>query len=182
MAQNHSRRGAANVGIPLMIVAFLAMAGFLYWLEIQASAQKAMEVVEDTTTVNSGDISNAVSVEAMDLQTDPSKFEGQMVRIAGLSVASMLGQQGFWLQLPNRNPFLVSLSQGLREQGLTVQPGEMVTVIGTIYAMGDSVLTAWTDAGTIGEGDRLAAEFATHFVEAQRVEVTGQAGASADGS
>jgi hypothetical protein len=37
-------------------------------------------------------------------------------------------------------------------------------------AMNDSVTTSWFEAGRIGEGDQLAASFASHFIEASRIE------------
>ena len=111
-----------------------------------------------------------------DLQTDPSPYEGMIVVVEGLTVASRLGTQGFWLELPNKNPFLVSMSEAVKAEGISVTPGQAVSVSGRIYAMGDSALNAWSAAGTIGEGDRLAAEFATHFLEAQQVQVSGGTG------
>jgi hypothetical protein len=171
MGDKASRRGAANLGMPLMIVAFLAMAGFLYWLNLQAQADAAERAVqEDVPEDTSSDVSG-VLVPGEDLQGDPSPYDGMVVTVQGLSVASRLGTQGFWLELPNKNPFLVSMSEAVKAEGITVNTGQTVTVSGTIYAMGDSVLDAWSKAGSIGEGDRLAAEFATHFLEAQQVRV-----------
>ena len=47
MPDNASRRGAADLGMPLMIVAFLVIGGFMWWLSGQAEAERAaLEVVE----------------------------------------------------------------------------------------------------------------------------------------
>lgn len=176
MRDTASRRGAANLGMPLMIVAFLGMAGFLYWLNVQATADKASRQVVEEPVVVGPDMSGATGVAGADLQVDPGPYVGMVIRVEGLTVVGAVGTQGFWLELPNKNPFLVSMSEGLKAEGVTVTAGQKVTVAGRVYAMGDSVLTAWSTAGTIGEGDRLAAEFATHFIEADAVVVSGGSG------
>ncbi len=180
MLDNASRRGAAELSTLLMFMAFAAIGGFMFWLMGESDAQRELRLVEDTTEVATDDLGTATTVAAVDLQTDPTPFEGQNIRIAGLSVAGTLGSQGFWLQLPNRNPFLVSMSEQVMAEGLDLSVGRPATVIGVVYAVGDSALTAWAEAGTISEGDRLAAEFATHFVEANQVVVA--AGSGGDGN
>jgi hypothetical protein len=167
MAENASRRGAADLSMPLMVLAFLVMGGFLYWLSIQAAEQKALAVVEDTTAAPTT-IEGATVVDVADIMMDASPYDGQMITLEGLKIASKLGTQGFWLEMPS-GPFLVSMSEAVKAEGLVLPRGAATSVTGVVHAISDSVLTAWTDAGTIGEGDRLAAEFATHFMEAQQV-------------
>ena len=172
MADHASRRGAANLGALLMVVTFLVIGGFLYWLSVQAEAERAADaVVEEGASMDTGDTSGATLVAGEDIQLDPSPYEGQTIRLEGLAVASPLGTQGFWLELPNGNPFLVSMSEGVKAEGIAVTPGQRANVVGTVHAMGDSVLEAWTSSGAVGEGDRLAAEFATHYLEATSVRV-----------
>ena len=172
MVDNGSRRGAADLGMPLMIVAFVAIGGFLYWLNGQAAAEKALEMVEDTTT-EAASTSDATVVAPTDIQLDATPFEGQTITLEALEIQGMLGTQGFWLGMPNGNPFLVSMSEDVMAEGLQLAQGGGATVTGTIYAIGDSVLNAWTEAGTIGDGERLQAEFATHYMEAEAVRVIG---------
>jgi hypothetical protein len=159
MGDKASRSGAANLGMPLMIVAFLAIFGFLYWLNLQG--------------------------QALEAEKEAAPYVGQLVRLDSLPVASGLGTQGFWLEMPNKNPFLVSMTDRARADSVTITPGENVTVFGTILPMSDSVLNAWSTAGSVGEGDRLAAEFATHYLDAVRVRVNtrapGAAGPGQDG-
>lgn len=172
MGDNASRRGAANLGMPLMIVAFLAMIGFLYWLRVQArehEAERQAAIEEQMAADSAENALGAITISADAIQMDASPYVGQMVKLENVPVASGLGQQGFWLEMPNKNPFLVSMSEAVKAEGVAVRPGEHATVIGTVRAMSDSVLNAWSTAGTIGEGDRLAAEFATHYIDAARV-------------
>lgn len=184
MGDNASRRGAANLGMPLMIVAFLAMIGFLYWLNVQArahEAERAAAIQEQAAADSAEDNLGALTISASAIQMDASPYEGQMVKLEDMPVASPLGQQGFWLEMPNKNPFLVSMSEAVRAEGVTVSAGQHATVIGTVVPMSDSVLNAWSAAGSIGEGDRLAAEFATHYINAARVTVIAGSGGTGDG-
>jgi len=169
MGDRASRRGAADLGLPLMIVAFVAMIGFLYWLNLQAQAERAAKeaAVAEETIVEPGtvDVSTAVTILASDLQGDVTSLEGSMVRVESVPVAGGLGTQGFWVELPNRNPFLISLSEGAKAAFPGVQPGETVTVVGILRAMNPATLDTWSTSGSISEGDRLAAEFATHYLD-----------------
>jgi hypothetical protein len=156
--------------MPLMIVAFIVIGGFLYWLNLQAEAERASDLAEEVAAEEVAEtLAGGTLVNAQDIQMDPSPYEGQEIRLEGLPVASGLGTQGFWIEMPNRNPFLVSMSEGVKAEGLAIVPGQSASVVGTIYAMSDSALSAWTTAGAVGEGDRLAAEFATHYLEATGV-------------
>jgi hypothetical protein len=173
MADKASRRGAVNLGMPLMIVAFLIMGGFLYWLFLQAQAQKAEEAVkmQEAAAEKANTYPDATSVMGVELQKDASPMVGKLVKVEPLPVASKLGTQGFWLELPNKNPFLVSLDDSLKADSISVRAGQKVTVVGTIRAMSDSAVNAWVSSGAIGEGDKLAAEFATHYLQAVHVQV-----------
>ena len=176
MAGNASRRGAVEMGTVLMILAFAIIGGFLFWLRGQAANERALSIVEDTVSADTGDDGVRV-VTGAEIQMDATPFEGQEIRLASFNVASLLGTQGFWLEMPNGNPFLVSMSAEVMAEGVTVTSGGMATVTGVVHAMNDSTLTAWTEAGTIVENDRIVAEFATHYLEATDVRARGGSGA-----
>lgn len=179
MVDRASRRGAADLGLPLMIVAFLAMLGFLYWLNLQAQAERAAKeaaLAEEPVAEETVDVSSAVTILASDLQGDPSSLVGSMIRVENVPVASNLGTQGFWFELPNRNPFLVSLSESARAAAEGVGAGQTVTVTGILRAMDMATIDAWSNAGTITEGDRLAAEFATHYLDVVLFQMAGPGG------
>ena len=169
MVDNASRRGAADLGMALMVMAVLVIGGFMYWLMGQASERRELRLLEDSTEAVADDFGTATTVAAVDLQTDPTAFEDQNIRVAGLAILSTFGAQGFWLQLPNRNPFLVSMSEQVIAEGLVLSQGVGATASGVLHVMNDSARAAWVAAGTISEGDQLAAEFATHFLEATLV-------------
>lgn len=172
MLDNASRRGAVDTGMPLMILAFVVIGGFMYWLTGQTAAERALKIVEDTVAVDDTD-PGVTQVALGDLEVDPQPYLGTEVRVAGFGVASMLGTQGFWLATPSGNPFLVSMSEGVLVEGMTLSPGDTVTVVGRVSQMNDSTLNVWTGAATINDNDRIVAEFATFFMEAATVRVTG---------
>ena len=173
MAEKASRRGAVDLGVILMVLSFAVIGYFLFWLNGQAAIERAATaVVEDTTDIEPDDpaTAGATSIVAADVMTGAGAFEGQLVRMEPTEVASAIGRAGFWLDLPS-GPFLVAYSPELLADSVTAAPGSTVTVVGTVVAMSDSVAASWFEAGRIGEGDQLAASFATHFIEAQRIQV-----------
>ena len=168
MPDNASRRGAVDMGVPLMILAFLIIGGFLFWLNGQAQNERELRIVEEAAAAAAeaeARATRAATVAPEDLQMDATPFEGDVVS----------------LEMPNGNPFLVSMSADVMAEGLAIGTGSMATVSGVVLAMNDSILTAWTTAGTIGETDRIVAEFAAHFIEANDVSVVAGDGGAADG-
>ena len=174
MADNASRRGATNLGMPLMILAFATIGGFLYWLNSQAEQDLAerQAYAYSVAAAEEAERNRPPLIDPERIQMDASGYEGRDIRLEAMPVASTLGTQGFWLEMPNGNPFLMSMGADATVDGGEIQPGSVeLDITGRVMAMNDSVLTAWTEAGAIGEGDRLAAEFATHFIEAQELVV-----------
>lgn len=164
MSDLGSRRGGVDkYSLPLMVVTFVLIAGFLYWLNLSARPT-------EVAVVESGETETGVTTVTLDaFMMDPAQYDGQEIRITETRVASPLGSQAFWAG-PDDNPFLVKLAPGLVEQGVTVEPGTTVIVIGTVSMMSDSVLTSWSDAGAFqSEGDRIVAEFAERYVEVRLI-------------
>ncbi len=177
MATLGSRRGfAEKFSLPLMLLAFVLVGGFLYWLNITAEPTEvaiAEEVEERGSTASS-----ILSLD--DFLANPEGQVDATVEVTGARVASLLGTQAFWIG-PDDAPYLVKLSPELVEAGTEMVPGAMVSVIGTVYMMSDSVLTAWDALGAFGnQGDRIVAEFATSFLEAS--DVREQGGGAPDGA
>ena len=110
----------------------------------------------------------ATEVQALQLQTGAAALKGQTVRVNGLNVVSKLGTKGFWVTLPNKNPFLI-----MTAAGATPNPGANIDVVGTVTVMNDSILTAWVSSGAITDNQKLEAEFATEFIQAQAMQRVG---------
>ncbi|MEX0837559.1 MAG: hypothetical protein WD101_04445 [Gemmatimonadota bacterium] len=164
-----------------MILAFATIGGFLYWLNGQASREMAerQAFADSVAAAEEEERNRPPLVDPERIQMDASGFQDRAIRLESLPVASTLGTQGYWLEMPNGNPFLVSIGSDAEVEG-TVEPGVSVDVTGTVLAMNDSVLTVWTESESIGEGDRLAAEFATHFIEVLELSVVPGGGSGND--
>jgi hypothetical protein len=107
----------------------------------------------------------ATVIEAARLQTGAAALAGQTVRVNGLKVMSRLGPNGFWVELPNKNPFLV-----VTAEPATVEMQQTVDVVGTVTVMNPTILNEWLSGGRITENQKLEAEFATEFIQAQAMQ------------
>ena len=184
MAYLGSRRGEANLGLPLMLLTFLMLGGFMYWLYVTAepTAPAVAEVMEEPEDDYLG-----TTVTPEDLKTGVDSYVGQEIRLRGVNVSQLLGAQAFFVDLPASEalpatPFLVRMSGDLAAGGMSVAMADETTLIGTLHTMSDSVVSDWSESGTLGDNDRLLVEFATHFIEANEIEITGGAEEAPAGS
>lgn len=167
MALMSSRRGAAeSMALPLMILTFVAIGGFMFWLSRTAEPTQVAVVEEGgsgTPAAGGGTL-----VGWNEFGANPQSYEGQTITLRPVRVASLLGQGAFWTQLPNETPFLIKLGATLVADGLVVASGDVGELTGTVHTMSDSVLNAWQDAGVFTDDvQRIEAEFATSFLEAE---------------
>jgi hypothetical protein len=169
-----SRRGAADkAALPLMIVAFLGIAGFLYWLNVTAVGTTSAVV----TAAEQNLFPDAIQISASSLENNPLQFEGAQLRIPDISVVSRVGDQAFWTQLPNDETFFVKLGPELTGDSVpvAVSSGETASVVvGVLHIMSDSVLDAWEADGAFENTatGRLEAEFADVFLELAHIEMS----------
>ena len=182
MPENNSRRGAADIGLILMIAAFAVMGGFMVWINGQAIEEKANRVVEEVPVEETNDGVPDVRLGDIQVGVDVEDYVGQVIRGVGYQVASVLGTQGFWVATPSGNPFLVVWTDELMAEGATVAQGDLITALGEIKLMEMAAIDAWAAAETITENDRIVAEFATHYLHATRVDVTVPAGGAEEGN
>ena len=153
-----------------MIVAFAIIGAFLYWLNVTAvgTAVAIVDAPEDDP------YADALEVTMNVLQGDPLQFEGAMLRIAGVDVVSRVGEQAFWTELPNEQPFFVKLGPLVVADSITVAQGDVAqTLIGMVRTMSDSVLNSWEEEGAFegSQTGRLEAEFAEVFLEVEHLEL-----------
>jgi hypothetical protein len=176
MATFGSRSGfSEKLSLPLMVLAFLFVGGFLYWLSITAEPTEVVIVEEETRT---GSGASAI-LDVVDFLGDPGQYAGQVVEVNGGKVVSRLGSQAFWIEGPNA-PFLIKMDSALVEAGTTVLIEQGVTVVGTVHTLVDSMVVAWEAAGAITAMDRPVVEFSlgSPFLEASTVEIRPPGGGS----
>ncbi|MEJ2539845.1 MAG: hypothetical protein P8188_07735, partial [Gemmatimonadota bacterium] len=148
MADFGSRRGVTNLGVPLMLLTFLLIGGFMYWLYVTAEPTEPVVVEEVAEDEPAMDDSGAVEADPQDLKTGADAFTGSSVRLVGLTVSQMVGDEAFFVDLPANDtlpaqPFLVRMTPDLSATGASVAPGDRVTVVGGLMEMSDSIVSDW---------------------------------------
>ncbi len=167
MASFGARRGAAGNGsLPLMIVTFLVIGGFLAWLNVKAESTSVVTVIEGSGP-DSVSIGSATVVEVETFGLDPMALGGLVIRLNDLSVQGALGRQAFFVDIPNQpGPYLIKMGARVVADSVVVPGGAIVTVIGRVFAMSDSVADAWVAEGALTENDKILATFAESYLEA----------------
>jgi hypothetical protein len=181
MASLGSRRGfAEKLSLPLMVLAFLAVGGFLYWLTVTA---EPTEVVIAEPEEESGP-GNAAMVDSPTFLAGPAQYLSQTVEVTGARVSSRLGAHAFWIG-PDDRPFLVKMGPQVLATNPQVLVEQIVTIVGEVHMMSDSALAAWDAAGAFpNAGDKIVAEFAvgSPFLEASAILAQRTGGGEGGGS
>jgi len=154
-------RASRLLAVSMMTTGLLACGGGDDEAEVPAEAPAAAPAAPA--------MPEATVVESMQLQTGAAALAGQTVRVNGLNVQSKLGTKAFWVQLPNKNPFLI-----VTAEDSPVQNGQTVDVVGTVKQMNPATLNEWVTSGRINENQKLEAEFATEYIEAAAVQPAGE--------
>jgi len=178
MANFGSRRGfAEKLSLPLMILSFLVVLGFLYWPNVTAEPTEVIIVEEEDVR----DSRASAILDVADFLTDAGQYEGRIVEVTRARVASRLGPQAFWIG-PDDRPFLVKMVPELVEAGVEVLIEQRVNLMGTVLMMSDSTHSAWDAQGAFpNEGDKIVAEFAIGSPFLEVTEILAQAGAAGSG-
>jgi len=181
MANFGSRRGFADkLSLPLMILAFLVVIGFLYWLNVTAEPTQVPIVEEAEDTRGSG--ASAI-LDVTDFLASAGQYDGQVVEVTGARISSRLGPQAFWIG-PDDDPFLVKMGSDLVAAGTEVLVGQTASLVGTVWMMTDSAHAAWDGEGAFPtDGDKIVAEFAigSPFLEIFSVGDPGETGGAGEG-
>ena len=176
-----SRRGAAEkLSLPLMVLAFVAVGGFLYWLNL--TAQPTEVAIEEDTSEEEGS-GAAVSMPLADFLNNPAQYDGQIVEVTQARVASRLGPHAFWVG-PDATPFLVKMAPELVEAGTEVMLQSNVTIVGPVSTLDNATLAVWDSLGAFPtEGDRIVAEFAvgSPYIQATAVRAPAAPGGEGEG-
>ncbi len=169
MAQS---KKSGSLHVPLMVLAFLAMGGFLYWLSI-ASEPTQFVVAEEN---GQAQLEPATSVSLVAFGDGPEEYAGERVRIPNVRVVQLLGPHMFWFDLPveedETEPFLVRVNRNFVDEDMQILGEDVITVTGTVGMMSDSVITAWEGAGVFTEeGQRGEVEAVSVFLDADEVQI-----------
>jgi hypothetical protein len=159
-----------------VVVAILAIGLFMGWLMMQRPDESV--AIEEPSAVDAPDAADGaftvVTADELATTARVRELRGQDIRVNDIEVVSVMGDQLFWLQLPNGNPFLAKLDSASVAAGTTApQPGRY-TIVGRVLEKNETTLADWQQAGVLrSDGDRMQAEFGTSYIEARRVRPAG---------
>jgi hypothetical protein len=158
-------------GVPTWVWAAagsLATIAFLVWISMAAQPAQIVAVTEEDTTAAAPELTGEVVTPAA-LAADTDTLQDRDLLLQNVPVAATMGQQAFWIDLPNQTPYLIKLGEQLTAAGVTFQSGDTVDIAGRIQPMTDSVISAWLSAGAITQNQEAEARFATSFLQATNV-------------
>lgn len=168
---NVEEKQGGNSRVILAIGAVIAIVALMAWLFSTQST--TTQVVTDGTVGTDAEVEEVSTAELAELSAvgaNPDAFSGRPIRVAGVDVAAVLGERGFWADVPGANPFLVILAAESGDAGW-LDGDAAIDMEGTVEAVTDEVLDAWVADGTVREQARDEAAFATHYFNATDVDV-----------
>jgi hypothetical protein len=159
-------RAKGRFNFVAMLLAFGAMAGFLYWLSTTATPTEVAVVEEETA--------QAVSIGLF--AGNPAMYEGDLVALDGVVVGSVLGSQVFLAAFPDSALYPIRLDPSLGAGGAQLSAGASGRVTGVVQMMTDSIVEAWAAQSVFADdAQREAAAASATFLLAREVDFpTGQ--------
>ena len=124
---------------PLMTVAVLLIAGFMYWLYWESSRIESAGIAPDTAELP------RVSPEAFAM--DPGRFARKRVLLQPVQVVTKLGRASLALSLPGRPGYPAILDRPVLESELEIVGGDNLAIAGWVFALNDSILDVWSQRG-----------------------------------
>ncbi len=124
---------------PLMTLAVVLIAGFMFWL-YRASASIERPVVGPDTI-------ELPRVTPEEFSTDPERFSRKRVLVTPVRVVTPLGRAALALDLPGRPGYPAILDRPVLEQDIQVIAGDNIAIAGWVFALNDSILSVWAQRG-----------------------------------
>jgi hypothetical protein len=174
--EKERKQGGGGLTWLWAIAAIVAVVGLMAWLfSTQPTETQVVTTdgeVADTMAApgGAGAAAGAEAAELPAIGATPDAFMGREVRVSDVEVAAVLGDRGFWANVPGANPFLVILGPEVADTGWLAS-GATVTVEGTVEPVTDDALNQWVQGQTIRTAARDEASFATHFLQVNQIEM-----------
>jgi hypothetical protein len=145
-----------------MVVAVLAVVGFMWWLDRKADSlgTDVAPVLEEV--VDSG----PVDLDAAVLVTEPAAAVGETGYLRSVAVAQRLGRGAFTLQLDSEVTYPVLLSSDLIQMDTQVYAGDMVTLYGHVFTLNDSIRSVWVRQDAVDQANASAIPVSPSFIMA----------------
>jgi hypothetical protein len=138
--------------------------GYLWW----ATREPEVRIVEEGSTRGGRPI---VSATLETFAAAPARFSGRIVRLDSVRVASRLGRAAFAIELPGRAEYPVVLERHLVEEDIQVTTDDRLSLIGSVYALNDSVVATWAARGVLDATNRERLRNDSTFLLADSVQV-----------
>lgn len=165
-----AEKKSGTLNLPLMIVAFLAIGGFLYWLNVVSEPTDIAVAEEDPRAA----LPMPVPASLAQFTEEPERYQGERVRIPNVRVTDIMGTELFWIALADEDEstYLVQMDRDWIERDLQVLPGDVMTLTGTVHAMTEEVVEAMELAGAFTEeGQRGVVEAQESYLVADELEI-----------
>src|SRR5690606_4950733 len=122
----NEREGSGIPSWAVAAVAILGIVGFMWWISSAAQPRDMVAITEgdDTAAETSGMTGEVVGLDQIAM--DASGLVGRDIILEDVTVAAGMGQQAFWIDLPNQQPFLIRMGGAV----VPVQSGDVVDVAG----------------------------------------------------
>ena len=142
-------RGASTI---LMVVAVIAVVGFMYWLNRKSDAYEAeiAPVLEDEAAAEVMDLNSA------GMAADPASSVGQTGWLRGVTVDQRLGRGAFSVRLDGESTFPVLLSSDLIQLDTQVYGEDVVSLYGHVFTLNDSIRSVWVDQEAVDQENSSA--------------------------
>ena len=152
-------RGTSTI---LMVVAVLAVVGFMWWLDRKAGSldTEVAPVLEEVVEFVPVELNTEV------LAAEPASAVGETGYLRSVAVAQRLGRGAFSLQLDSVSTYPVLLSSDLIQRDEQVYGGDMVTLYGHVFTLNDSIRSVWVEQGAVDQGNASAIPMSPSFIMA----------------
>lgn len=149
-------------------VAGILVLAFMAWLMMTGEPSVVAEVQEADTAPPAAAVPPAAEVlTAQQFEDSLATYAGREVELADVVVASKMGPQIVWVELPSGATFPVKAEPAAAE---AVTPESRVTIMGRVEAKTAALLDAWEEAGVLeGQEQRTQAESGSYYIEASAI-------------
>ncbi len=156
--------GSRGASLWLTVVSVLLVAGFLYWLNLQAQAME-----NEVPVVTEDGQSELVEFIPAQLAAEPGSVVGQTGVLRDISVAARLGRGVFAVDLDGTSSYPILLSPDEIQRGTQILQGDRVTAYGRAYTLNDSIRAAWVEQSAVDAENAAAIPATTSFVLADSI-------------
>jgi hypothetical protein len=144
-----------------MVVAVLAVVGFMWWLD-----RKAGSLDNEVAPVLEEVVETPVELNTAVLASEPASAVGETGYLRSVAVAQRLGRGAFALQLDSASTYPVLLSSDLIQMDEQVYGGDRVTLYGHVFTLNDSIRSVWVEQGAVDQANASAIPMSPSFIMA----------------